>query len=82
MKALRASITILLDPRVIGPEAPTEWSGSQAEVSACDYISELLSDAQRDTVLDWAYQPIDRDRKWGWELIEIDPHEYEEGSAV
>lgn len=86
MKALRATVTLLLDPRVIGPDAQTEW---KTEASACDFVSELLSSTVSDTVLDWAYD--DPEAFWvggtglktAWEAVEIgDPTSYQEGAAV
>jgi len=51
MKALKATVEILLDPRVIGPDADTEWK-EYPDASAADFMSAVLSDVNSDTVLD------------------------------
>lgn len=75
MKALKATVTILLDPRVIGPEAEGQWGGDAAFAAACDWGSAVFSEANMDTVFDWGYET-------DWTEVEIDPDNYEEGEAV
>jgi hypothetical protein len=41
MKAFVTTVQIVLDPRVVGPDAPTEWTTS-ADVA--DWMSALLSE--------------------------------------
>lgn len=80
MKALKATVTILLDPRVIGPDAPTEWTGAMADAAACDWMSEVLSSVNMDTVLDWGYEgPVGGLFDPRWIEVEVDPDDYEEG---
>ncbi len=81
MKALRGAVVLLLDPRVVGPDAETEWQSADA---ACDYVSEVLTHQQQETVLDWAYVRLnDSPLDFGWEVVEVgDPAEYVEGEAV
>lgn len=79
MKALRATVEILLNPRVIGREANTEWSGVNADACAADFMSAMLSDVNSDTVLDWRY--VGNLNQFGthWTEVDIDPDTYEEG---
>lgn len=79
MKALKATVTVLLDPRVIGPEATTEWGGPLAYAAACDWMSAVMSEANSDTVLDWGYEG-DSDGEGGtqWHVVDV-PDDYEEG---
>jgi hypothetical protein len=80
MRAIKATITVLLDPRVIGPEAESEWT---TESNASDYISSLLTESERHTVLDWAYVSQAALSMEPWREVEIgDPDKYEEGSHV
>lgn len=79
--ALVATVTILLDPRVIGKEAETEWSGERAPAAACDWMSGLLS--ENPDVLDWRYEdkatvgePLEN---YHWSEIVIDRDHYAEG---
>ena len=75
MKALKATVTVILDPRVIGPEATTEWGGPHADANASDWMSAVMREANGDTVLDWRYTEH-------WTEIEVgDPEQYEEDDA-
>lgn len=79
--ALVATVTILLDPKVIGKEAETEWGGELAPAAACDWMSGLLS--EHADVLDWRYEdkaavgePLEH---YHWSEIVIDRDQYTEG---
>lgn len=78
MRALTATIRILLDPKVIGPEGQEGWNGGREEDAAFDYVSEVLTFQQTETILDWAYEPHDP----AWQEIEIDRDSYEEGDFL
>ena len=79
MKALKATVEVLLDPRVIGRDASTEWSGPNADASAADFMSAVLSQVNGDTVLDWRY--VGNQNQFGtyWTEVDVDPDNYEEG---
>lgn len=81
MKALKATVTILLDPRVIGPDAQTEWGGPDSDASASDWMSAVLSEVNMDIVLDWGYEypPMGNVVETAWNEVEVDPDTYEEG---
>lgn len=79
MRAYTATVRVLLDPRVIGPDAPTEWT---EDGSAYDYMTEVLTFQQSATVLDWAYAEHDADGGPAWKEIEIDPSAYVEGGFL
>lgn len=79
MRAYTATIRVLLDPRVIGPDSSTEWKGDDA---AYDYLSEVLTFQQSATVLDWAYADHDGDGGPAWTEITVDPDAYTEGDFL
>lgn len=79
MRAYTATIRVLLDPRVIGPDSSTEWKGDDA---AYDYLTEVLTFQQSATVLDWAYAAHDGDGGPAWTEVEINPATYEEGEFL
>jgi hypothetical protein len=79
MRALKATVTILLDPRVIGPDAQTEWGGYLSDAAAADWMSEVLSQINGEIVLDWGYDGESWQQENGWNIVDIEPEDYEEG---
>lgn len=71
MKAYKATVEILLDPRIIGPDADTVWKSS---ADAADFFSELLSGNQ--DVLDWRYVKVGGT----YDVLQINPDTYIEGA--
>jgi hypothetical protein len=71
MRAYKATVEILLDPRIVGPDASTEWT---TPASAADGFSAMLSD--NPDILDWRYvRPVNGT----YDVIDIDPDTYDEG---
>lgn len=89
MEAYVTTVQVVLDPRKIGPDAPTEWHNAAA---VADWMSALLS--ENEDVLDWRYMDkvratdifvgVDEIDPMGApvERITIDPDKYEEGDFM
>ena len=78
-RALTATVRILLDPRVLGPDV----HGELADAAASDYLSVVLSEDQSATVLDWGYvRRQERPSSPVWDVIELDRDGYEEGDFL
>jgi hypothetical protein len=83
MQAFEAVIRIRLNPDIIGPDAkPYNEDGTLAwntEASASDYLTEVLSSQQWETILDWGYENVSaEDKVLGWSTVEHSD-DYEEG---
>ena len=69
MKAYTTTVTVLIDPRKLGPDASSEHI---YPASMYDFMSGLLS--ENEYILDWDYIGDEHLR-----LVDIDPDSYEEG---